>query len=206
MSKLSARMFEEVTEIVEHMLNDFVNVNKYDVFTSARSRTGEYVRYRDVREEIDSIIKDVADNLNIELEKKFVRRPDGTVYIEYVPEMAEDDDDSDILEAESDEQCVEESENESEDESEDEDVFYTTISSQGRIYLPVDIRERFDINDVHVDITHDPDNASVILNKQGAFIDGIVVTQISVAKTLNLDEGDKVKVYKSCNEVVIEPA
>lgn len=202
MSKLSTRMFEEVTEIVEHMLNDFVNVNKYDVFTSARSRTGEYVRYRDVREEIDNIIKDVADNLNIELEKKFVRRPDGTVYIEYVPEMAEDDDDSDILEAESDEQYVEESE----DESEDEDVFYTTISSQGRIYLPADIRERFGINDIHVGITHDPDNASVILNKQGAFVDGIVVTQISVAKTLNLDEGDKVKVYMSYNEIVIEPA
>lgn len=202
MSKLSARMFEEVTEIVEHMLNDFVNVNKYDVFTSARSRTGEYVRYRDVREEIDSIIKDVAYNLNIELEKKFVRRPDGAVYIEYVPEVAEDDDDSDILESESDEQHVEEAE----DENEDEDVFYTTISSQGRIYLPADIRERFNINDIHVGITHDPDNASVILNKQGAFVDGIVVTQISVAKTLNLDEGDKVKVYESCNEVVIEPA
>lgn len=202
MSKLSARMFEEVTEIVEHMLNDFVNVNKYDVFTSARSRTGEYVRYRDVREEIDSIIKDVAYNLNIELEKKFVRRPDGAVYIEYVPEVAEDDDDSDILESESDEQYVEEAE----DENEDEDVFYTTISSQGRIYLPADIRERFNINDIHVGITRDPDNASVILNKQGAFVDGIVVTQISVAKTLNLDEGDKVKVYESCNEVVIEPA
>lgn len=201
MSKLSARMFEEVTEIVEHMLNDFVNVNKYDVFTSARSRTGEYVRYRDVREEIDSIIKDVAYNLNIELEKKFVRRADGAVYIEYVPEVAEDDDDSDILESESDEQHVEEVE----DEDEDEDVFYTTISSQGRIYLPADIRERFNINNIHVGITHDPDNASVILNKQGAFVDGIVVTQISVAKTLNLDEGDKVKVYKSCNEVVIEP-
>ena len=100
MSKLSARMFEEVTKIVKHKLNGFVNINRYDVLTTARSRTGEYVRYRDVREEIDSIIKDVAYNLNIELEKKFVRRPDGTLYIEYVPDMHEDDD-SDILKSES---------------------------------------------------------------------------------------------------------
>ena len=97
MSKLSARMFEEVTEIVKHKLNGFVNINRYDVLTTARSRTGEYVRYRDVREEIDSIIKDVADNLNIELEKKFVRRPDGNLYIEYMYK----DDDSDILKSES---------------------------------------------------------------------------------------------------------
>ena len=100
MSKLSTRMFEEVTEIVKHKLNGFVNINRYDVLTTARSRTGEYVRYRDVREEIDSIIKDVAYNLNIELEKKFVRRPDGTLYIEYVPDMHKDDD-SDILKSES---------------------------------------------------------------------------------------------------------
>ena len=97
MSKLSARMFEEVTEIVKHKLNGFVNINRYDVLTTARSRTGEYVRYRDVREEIDSIIKDVAYNLNIELEKKFVRRPDGNLYIEYMYK----DDDSDILKSES---------------------------------------------------------------------------------------------------------
>ena len=212
MSKLSTRMFEEVTEIVERMLNDFVNVNKYDVFTSARSRTGEYVRYRDVREEIDSIIKDVAYNLNIELEKKFVRRPDGAVYIEYVPEVAEDDDDSDILESESDEQHVEEAEDESEDESEDEDAFYTTISSQGRIYIPSDIRKKFDIKYVHVGVTRDPDNTRIILSKQGAFADGSLInlyyySQIYAAKTLNLDEGDKVKIYKSTNDkVVIEPA
>ena len=97
MSKLSTRMFEEVTEIVKHKLNGFININRYDVLTIARSRTGEYVRYRDVREEIDSIIKDVAYNLNIELEKKFVRRPDGTLYIEYMYK----DDDSDILKSES---------------------------------------------------------------------------------------------------------
>lgn len=209
MSKLSARMFEEVTEIVERMLNDFVNVNKYDVFTSARSRTGEYVRYRDVREEIDSIIKDVADNLNIELEKKFVRRPDGTVYIEYVPEGRRD---SGILESESDEQHVEEAEDENEDESEDEDAFYTTISSQGRIYIPSDIRKKFDIKYVHVGVTRDPDNTRIILSKQGAFADGSLInlyyySQIYAAKTLNLDEGDKVKIYKSTNDkVVIEPA
>ena len=97
MSKLSTRMFEEVTEIVKHKLNGFVNINRYDVLTTARCRTGEYVRYRDVREEIDSIIKNVAYNLNIELEKKFVRRPDGTLYIEYMYK----DDDSDILKSES---------------------------------------------------------------------------------------------------------
>ena len=98
MSKLSTRMFEEVTEVVKHKLNGFVNINRYDVLTTARSRTGEYVRYRDVREEIDSIIKDVAYNLNIELEKKFVRRPDGNLYIEYIMYK---DDDSDILKSES---------------------------------------------------------------------------------------------------------
>lgn len=217
MSKLSARMFEEVTEIVERMLNDFVNVNKYDVFTSARSRTGEYVRYRDVREEIDSIIKDVADNLNIELEKKFVRRPDGTVYIEYVPEMAEDDDDSDILEAESDEQYVEESDddsdeedkidNDSDDSDEDELTYYTTVDSQGRIYIPSDIRVKFNINEVDTWLFRDPERKEIILN-------GVDFTsktnlknyaQIYVEKTLGLREGDEVKMYDTDEGVIIEP-
>ena len=216
MSKLSARMFEEVTEIVERMLNDFVNVNKYDVFTSARSRTGEYVRYRDVREEIDSIIKDVADNLNIELEKKFVRRPDGTVYIEYVPEMAEDDDDSDILEAESDEQYVEESEDESEDDKidndsnnsdEDELIYYTTIVSQGRIYIPSDIRVKFNIDATDTWVFRDPERKEIVLN-------GVDLTsevnledhaQLYVAKTLGLREGDEVKMYNTYEGVIIEP-
>lgn len=217
MSKLSARMFEEVTEIVERMLNDFVNVNKYDVFTSARSRTGEYVRYRDVREEIDSIIKDVADNLNIELEKKFVRRPDGTVYIEYVPEMAEDDDDSDILEAESDEQYVEESDddsdeddkidNDSDDSDEDELIYYTTIDSQGRIYIPSDIRVKFDIDATDTWVFRDPERKEIVLN-------GVDLTsevnledhaQLYVAKTLGLREGDEVKMYNTYEGVIIEP-
>ena len=217
MSKLSARMFEEVTEIVERMLNDFVNVNKYDVFTSARSRTGEYVRYRDVREEIDSIIKDVADNLNIELEKKFVRRPDGTVYIEYVPEMAEDDDDSDILEAESDEQYVEESDddsdkddkidNDSDDSDEDELIYYTTIVSQGRIYIPSDIRVKFNIDATDTWVFRDPERKEIVLN--GVDLTSEVNLEdhamLYVAKTLGLREGDEVKMYNTNEGVIIEP-
>lgn len=220
MSKLSARMFEEVTEIVERMLNDFVNVNKYDVFTSARSRTGEYVRYRDVREEIDSIIKDVADNLNIELEKKFVRRPDGTVYIEYVPEMAEDDDDSDILEAESDEQYVEESDDDSDkddkidndsddsdDSDEDELIYYTTIVSQGRIYIPSDIRVKFNIDATDTWVFRDPERKEIVLN--GVDLTSEVNLEdhamLYVAKTLGLREGDEVKMYDTDEGVIIEP-
>ncbi|MBP3607342.1 MAG: AbrB/MazE/SpoVT family DNA-binding domain-containing protein [Treponema sp.] len=130
--------------------------------------------------------------------------------------MAEDDDDSDILEAESDEQYVEESEDESEDDKidndsddsdEDELIYYTTIDSQGRIYIPSDIRVKFDIDATDTWVFRDPERKEIVLN-------GVDLTsevnledhaQLYVAKTLGLREGDEVKMYNTYEGVIIEP-
>ena len=97
MSKLSTRMSNEIANVVERKFQGFLNVNKYDLFKEARTATGEFVRYRDVRDEIDNIIFNVADKLELNLEKYFVRNADGKVYVEYIPyEHEVADDDSDI--------------------------------------------------------------------------------------------------------------
>ena len=81
MSKLSTGMSNEIASVVERKLQGFLNVNKYDLFKEVRTATGEYVRYRDVRDEIDHIIFNVADKLELNLEKYFVRNADGKVYV-----------------------------------------------------------------------------------------------------------------------------
>lgn len=204
MSKLSTRMFEEITSIVEEKLKDLYTVNKYAVLKTARSRTGEFVRYRDVRDEIDKIIFDVANVLELDLEKCFMKSPEGNVYIEYIPEREVEDDDSDIYDDSDEDDKID---NDSDDSYEDEFTYYTTINSQGRIYIPRDIRVKFNIDATDNWVFRDPDHREIVLN-------GVDLTsevnledhaQLYVAKTLGLHEGDEVKMYDTNEGVIIEP-
>ena len=205
MSKLSTRMFEEITSIVEEKFKDLYTVNKYAVLKIARNRTGEFVRYRDVRDEIDKIIFDVADVLELDLVKRFMKSPEGNVYMEYIPyEREVEDDDSDIYDDSDEDDKID---NDSDDSDEDELTYYTTVDSQGRIYIPSDIRVKFNINEVDTWLFRDPERKEIILN-------GVDFTsktnlknyaQIYVEKTLGLREGDEVKMYDTDEGVIIEP-
>ena len=205
MSKLSTRMFEEITSIVEEKFKDLYTVNKYAVLKIARNRTGEFVRYRDVRDEIDEIIFDVANVLELDLEKRFMKSPEGNVYMEYIPyEREVEDDDSDIYDDSDEDDKID---NDSDDSDEDELTYYTTVDSQGRIYIPSDIRVKFNINEVDTWLFRDPERKEIILN-------GVDFTsktnlknyaQIYVEKTLGLREGDEVKMYDTDEGVIIEP-
>ena len=200
MSKLSTRMFEEVTAVVEEKLDKLLNVNKYDVLKIARARTGEFVRYRDVRDELDQIIFDVADNLELDLEKNFVKNDEGNVYVEYIPSEHEiEDDDSDIYDNTNDQ--------DEDDSDEYELMYYTTIDSQGRIYIPRDIRVKFNIDATDNWVFRDPDRREIILNGVDltSEVDLENHAQIYVAKTLGLHEGDEVKMYDTNEGVIIEP-
>lgn len=204
MSKLSTRMFEEITSIVEEKFKDLYTVNKYAVLRIARNRTGEFVRYRDVRDEIDKIIFDVADVLELDLEKRFMKSPEGNVYMEYIPyEREVEDDDSDIYdESDEDDKIDEDS-----DEYEDELTYYTTIDSQGRIYIPRDIRVKFNIDATDNWVFRDSDRREIVLNGVDltSEVDLENHAQIYVAKTLGLHEGDEVKMYDTNEGVIIEP-
>ena len=204
MSKLSTRMFEEITSIVEEKFKDLYTVNKYAVLKIARNRTGEFVRYRDVRDEIDKIIFDVADVLELDLEKRFMKSPEGNVYMEYIPyEREVEDDDSDIYdESDEDDKIDEDS-----DVYEDELTYYTTIDSQGRIYIPRDIRVKFNIDATDNWVFRDPDRREIVLNGVDLTSEADLENhaQIYVAKTLGLHEGDEVKMYDTNEGVIIEP-
>ena len=204
MSKLSTRMFEEITSIVEEKFKDLYTVNKYAVLKIARNRTGEFVRYRDVRDEIDKIIFDVADVLELDLEKRFMKSPEGNVYMEYIPyEREVEDDDSDIYDESDEDNKIDEDS----DVYEDELTYYTTIDSQGRIYIPRDIRVKFNIDATDNWVFRDPDRREIVLNGVDltSEVDLENHAQIYVAKTLGLHEGDEVKMYDTNEGVIIEP-
>ena len=221
MSKLSTRMFEEITSIVEEKFKDLYTVNKYAVLKIARSRTGEFVRYRDVRDEIDEIIFDVANVLELDLEKRFMKSPEGNVYMEYIPyEREVEDDDSDIYDDsdeddkidndsdDSDEDDkIDNDSDDSDDSDEDELIYYTTIVSQGRIYIPSDVRVKFDIDATDTWVFRDPERKEIVLN--GVDLTSEVNLEdhamLYVAKTLGLREGDEVKMYDTNEGVIIEP-
>ncbi len=205
MSKLSTRMSNEIANVVERKFQRFLNVNKYDLFKKARTTAGEFVHYRDVRDEIDNIIFNVADKLELDLEKYFVRNADGKVYVEYIPyEHEVADDDSDIC----DETEIVES---VPDNSEPGDnIYYTRIDSQGRIYIPENIRKIFNINKYYLYVLRDYDRRKIILNTEANYNSVINLgdrAQISVANPLNLSEGDKVRIYDNKDgTVIIDPA
>lgn len=205
MSKLNTRMSAEIANIVERKFKGFLTVNKYDTFREARTVTGEFLRYRDVRDEIDNIIFDIADKLELDLEKSFVRNVDGKVYVEYIPyEHEVADDDSDIC----DETEIIESVPDNSEPG--DDIYYTRIDSQGRIYIPLNIRKIFNINKCYLCVLRDYDRCKIILNTEANYNSVINLrdhAQISVANPLNLSEGDKVRIRDAKDgTVIIDPA
>ena len=115
MHKLNDEMYAEITRIIEDKIDMNEKVNKYDVLKEARENLGQTVRYRDVRDQIDEIIRYVAKERGKCWSSEYVRTSDGKVYREYTfyfddfsdEYENEPDDDSDEYEASIDEDGIE---------------------------------------------------------------------------------------------------
>lgn len=212
MSKLTDAMFDELTEIITDKIEKNQKINKYEILREARANIGEFVRYRDVRDDLDEVIRDVANYRNVVLESYYTKTADGKVYKEYIVrdnDCDEDDDDSDIANSDivNNDGCDEADDNHDNDENSNisDDVFYFIVDSRGRIYIPTNILAKLDIYKI-VGIERDRDNNTIILN--GAFAEDYVdfgyYHQITVGKTLDVDEGDTVQMYKHDDMIYIQ--
>lgn len=204
MHKLSDEMYAEITRIIEDKIDMNEKVNKYDVLKEARENLGQTVRYRDVRDQIDEIIRYVAKECGKCWSSEYVRTSDGKVYREYTfyfddfsdEYENEPDDDSDEYEASIDEDRIE---------------YYAMTDAYGRIYLSKPMRESLGLDRIDNAIERDSDNRRIILNGSDDaaenYIDLSYHSQIFVANTLGISAYNKVKIYVGQDdEVIIEPA
>ena len=203
MHKLSDEMYAEITRIIEDKIEMNEKVNKYDVLKEARENLGQTVRYRDVRDQIDEIIRYVAKECGKCWSSEYVRTSDGKVYREYTfyfddfsdEYENEPDDDSDEYEASIDEDGIE---------------YYAMTDAYGRIYLSKPMRESLGLDRIDNAIERDSDNRRIILNGSDDgenYIDLSYHSQIFVANTLGISAYNKVKIYVGQDdEVIIEPA
>lgn len=204
MHKLSDEMYAEITRIIEDKIDMNEKVNKYDVLKEARENLGQTVRYRDVRDQIDEIIRYVAKECGKCWSSEYVRTSDGKVYREYnfyFDDFSDEyenepDDDSDEYEASIDEDRIE---------------YYAMTDAYGRIYLSKPIRENLGLDRINNTIERDSDNRRIILNGSDDaaenYIDLSYHSQIFVANTLGISAYNKVKIYVGQDdEVIIEPA
>lgn len=203
MHKLSDEMYAEITRIIEDKIEMNEKVNKYDVLKEARENLGQTVRYRDVRDQIDEIIRYVAKECGKCWSSEYIRTNDGKVYREYTfyfddfsdEYENEPDDDSDEYEASIDEDGIE---------------YYAMTDAYGRIYLSKPMRESLGLDRIDNAIERDSDNRRIILNGSDDgenYIDLSYHSQIFVANTLGISAYNKVKIYVGQDdEVIIEPA
>lgn len=203
MHKLNDEMYAEITRIIEDKIEMNEKVNKYDVLKEARENLGQTVRYRDVRDQIDEIIRYVAKECGKCWSSEYVRTSDGKVYREYTfyfddfsdEYENEPDDDSDEYEASIDEDGIE---------------YYAMTDAYGRIYLSKPMRESLGLDRIDNAIERDSDNRRIILNGSDDgenYIDLSYHSQIFVANTLGISAYNKVKIYVGQDdEVIIEPA
>ena len=204
MHKLNDEMYAEITRIIEDKIDMNEKVNKYDVLKEARENLGQTVRYRDVRDQIDEIIRYVAKERGKCWSSEYVRTSDGKVYREYTfyfddfsdEYENEPDDDSDEYEASIDEDGIE---------------YYAMTDAYGRIYLSKPMRESLGLDRIDNAIERDSDNRRIILNGSDDaaenYIDLSYHSQIFVANTLGISAYNKVKIYVGQDdEVIIEPA
>lgn len=206
MTNLSKETRTEVKEIVREKLNGLLNVNKFDVLDEARKKTGEDVHYRDVRDEIENIIYDIADELELDLEKTFIHDPIGAIYVEFIPEYRyRDEDDSDIY-------FEDEAVNESDFNKIEDNACYAVIKSAGRIFITDEMHKVLNMPYSELYVKRDYDNRKIVISldyhvdRNNFKLINLRYSQINVANVLGLAEGDTVKITRKDNTIVIEPA
>ena len=206
MTNLSKETRTEVKEIVREKLNGLLNVNKFDVLDEARKKTGEDVHYRDVRDEIENIIYDIADELELDLEKTFIHDPIGAIYVEFIPEYRyRDEDDSDIY-------FEDEAVNESNFNKIEDNACYAVIKSAGRIFITDEMHKVLNMPYSELYVKRDYDNRKIVISldyhvdRNNFKLINLRYSQINVANVLGLAEGDTVKITRKDNTIVIEPA
>ena len=208
MTNLSKETRTEVKEIVREKLNGLLNVNKFDVLDEARKKTGEDVHYRDVRDEIENIIYDIADELELDLEKTFIHDLRGAIYVEFIPEYRhrdEDEDDSDIY-------FEDEAINESDFNKIEDNACYAVIKSAGRIFITDEMRKILNMPYSELYVKRDYDNRKIVISldyhvdRNNFKLINLRYSQINVANILGLAEGDTVKITRKDDTIVIEPA
>ena len=206
MTNLSKETRTEVKEIVREKLNGLLNVNKFDVLDEARKKTGEDVHYRDVRDEIENIIYDIADELELDLEKTFIHDPIGAIYVEFIPEYRyRDEDDSDIY-------FEDEAVNESDFNKIEHNPCYAVIKSAGRIFITDEMHKVLNMPYSELYVKRDYDNRKIVISldyhvdRNNFKLINLRYSQINVANVLGLAEGDTVKITRKDNTIVIEPA
>lgn len=206
MTNLSKETRAEVKEIVREKLNGLLNVNKFDVLDEARKKTGEDVHYRDVRDEIENIIYDIADELELDLEKTFIHDPSGAIYVEFIPEYRyRDEDDSDIY-------FEDEAVNESDFNKIEDNACYAVIKSAGRIFITDEMHKALNMPYSELYVKRDYDNSKIVISldyhvdRNNFKLINLRYSQINVANVLGLAEGDTVKITRKDNTIVIEPA
>lgn len=206
MTNLSKETRTEVKEIVREKLNGLLNVNKFDVLDEARKKTGEDVHYRDVRDEIENIIYDIADELELDLEKTFIHDSSGAIYVEFIPEYRHrDEDDSDIY-------FEDEAVNESDFNKIEDNVCYAVIKSAGRIFITDEMRKILNMPYSELYVKRDYDNRKIVISldyhvdRNNFKLTNLRYSQINVANVLGLAEGDTVKITRKDDTIAIEPA
>lgn len=206
MTNLSKETRTEVKEIVREKLNGLLNVNKFDVLDEARKKTGEDIHYRDVRDEIENIIYDIADELELDLEKTFIHDPSSAIYVEFIPEYRyRDEDDSDIY-------FEDEAVNESDFNKIEDNACYAVIKSAGRIFITDEMHKVLNMPYSELYVKRDYDNRKIVISldyhvdRNNFKLINLRYSQINVANVLGLAEGDTVKITRKDDTIVIEPA
>lgn len=205
MTNFSETAKETAKKIIFKKLDGLLTVNKREILNEVEEKTGESIRYRSVRDEIEDIIYDMADKLELDLEKSFSHNSDGSVYVEFIPyEHDIEDDDSDIYYE--DETCDES------DYSNTELNEYATIKSAGRIFITNEMRNALNIPYADMYIKRDYNNHKIVISsdyhadRDHFKLINLRYSQINVANVLGLLEGDAVKITRVDDTIVIEPA
>ena len=131
---LTTALKEEIEFLVENLIIDGKKINKYDVLTTARKNLGEFVRYRDVRDDIEDIIYEIADRERVDLDISYEESDDGRTFKIYT--IVDDlDDDSDLLD-DNDSDASDDS-----DDSNDSDNIEVKVKldSRNRVTIPVNM-------------------------------------------------------------------
>lgn len=128
---LTTALKEEIEFLVENLIIDGKKINKYDVLTTARKNLGEFVRYRDVRDDIEDIIYEIADRERVDLDISYEESDDGRTFKIYT--IVDDlDDDSDLLD-----------DNNSDDSNDSNDSdnieVKVKLDSRNRVTIPVNM-------------------------------------------------------------------
>lgn len=134
---LTTALKEEIEFLVENLIIDGKKINKYDVLTTARKNLGEFVRYRDVRDDIEDIIYEIADRERVDLDISYEESDDGRTFKIYT--IVDDlDDDSDLLD-DNDSDDFDDSNDSNDSDASDNIEVKVKLDSRNRVTIPVNM-------------------------------------------------------------------